>query len=934
MFIIFAALERVAPKDLFAVLMRWQKLMWIFPLMALCVFTANAQSVHRVHIQIGADGTYKSLDTSADLTGSGNVSLFGAVNAIISITAVDKNLCNAEFGFTTPTPISLFTLFGLPISGVAQFTASSKNQMCGSGKTVGGIPQGVAFITAGKLTAGGNNSVIVNSGIFRYFLIGTADNKAFHQADGTWTLTGVGEIGLITNPFPAGSNGNLFGSNNYPAVVAGPGGSGYPLVSNGADGGSALVFDGAGSVSDNSPLGKSQPGGSLPRARGGSGSVQILLPVQSAAATYTVSANCSNAPSGCWVTIPTTSGTIPASSGAMVTANVSTPNSGPGVYPADIAITINPSSGQNGQSPSPTTLNVPLTAIVNNGGPVMALSQTGLQFQAVSGFPQPVPQSIAVANQGTGSLSFSANPSTLSGGSWLTVSSSSGTAGNSTPAAVNIQTNPAGLAPGVYFGRVDFTAQGAMNSPQSVEVVLTVSAASTSPGVSVSPVALNFVASGGANPATQSVEIANPSNQPLTLNASAFFEETTNWLNVSPPNGTATSAQPLVETVSVNPAGLTTGVHNAVLEFQSTADNTSYSVNVQLIVQSTACTPTKLLPVFTTLGDTFQTMAGLPTALKAQILDDCGSPMTTGSVVASFSTGDPAITMIPAGNGFWEGTWMPGNVAGAAASVTLSAFSSVSGVQGSAAISGALTPNPTAPLINLGGIVSAASLGANVPIAPGSFISIFGSNLASAPTPAASLPLQTTLGATQVLLGGRPLPLNFVGPNQINAIVPSGSPTNTLQQLMVVQNGVYSIPRTLVVAEAQPAVFTQNQSGTGPGVIVVVKSNGTQFLNTASNPASAGDALQIYCAGLGAVNPPMPDGMAASASPASHTVNPVTVTVGDKPAQVLYSGMAPGLAGLYQVNVIVPPGITPAPDVPIILTVAGQVSPPVTLAVH
>src|ERR1035438_6187448 len=125
-----------------------------------------------------------------------------------------------------------------------------------------------------------------------------------------------------------------------------------------------------------------------------------------------------------------------------------------------------------------------------------------------------------------------------------------------------------------------------------------------------------------------------------------------------------------------------------------------------------------------------------------------------------------------------------------------------------------------------------------------------------------------------------------------------------------------------------------DQSGAGAGVITVVKPDGTQFPNTPSEPAESGDALVIYCAGLGAVNPLVPDGAAAPSSPPAMTVNPVNVTIGGKPAPVLFSGLAPGFAGLYQVNVTVPLGITASPNVPVILYVGTASSPSVTVAIR
>jgi uncharacterized protein (TIGR03437 family) len=178
------------------------------------------------------------------------------------------------------------------------------------------------------------------------------------------------------------------------------------------------------------------------------------------------------------------------------------------------------------------------------------------------------------------------------------------------------------------------------------------------------------------------------------------------------------------------------------------------------------------------------------------------------------------------------------------------------------------------------------------------------------------------------------LPLEFVSPSQINAVVPFGIPVNGVQQLLVSQNGAYSLPETVVVAAANPAVFTLSQSGQGSGAIQVVKADGTTFVAGANQPASVGDALVIYCTGLGAVSPGVPDGAAAPLGQLSYTVNPVTVTIGGQSAQVLFAGLTPGYAGLYQVNVIGPGGIGSGPNVPVVLSTAGFISPNVTVAVQ
>jgi uncharacterized protein (TIGR03437 family) len=102
---------------------------------------------------------------------------------------------------------------------------------------------------------------------------------------------------------------------------------------------------------------------------------------------------------------------------------------------------------------------------------------------------------------------------------------------------------------------------------------------------------------------------------------------------------------------------------------------------------------------------------------------------------------------------------------------------------------------------------------------------------------------------------------------------------------------------------------------------------------TAAHPMSAGDAIVIYCAGLGPVNPPVTAGSAAPSSPPAMTTNPVTVTIGGKTAQVFFGGLVGGFAGLYQVNAYVPKGTTAGDAVPLVVTVAGFESAPVTVSV-
>jgi uncharacterized protein (TIGR03437 family) len=92
-----------------------------------------------------------------------------------------------------------------------------------------------------------------------------------------------------------------------------------------------------------------------------------------------------------------------------------------------------------------------------------------------------------------------------------------------------------------------------------------------------------------------------------------------------------------------------------------------------------------------------------------------------------------------------------------------------------------------------------------------------------------------------------------------------------------------------------------------------------------------GQAIVLYCNGLGPVTFPPASGAPASATQLSQTTTPPVVTIGGQTAQVLFSGLSPGFVGLYQVNVTVPAGLS-AGNQPITIAIGGQTSPSQTAA--
>lgn len=862
--------------------------------------------VQTVSVQFSGAGVYMVSDNGAlaALDGTGQLSYAGSVHFAVTIHEVSPQVCTFYFWITQEETGSA------PSQNIAYLGATGGRQTCNVDNRVDGTQTGTANVTEGELPFSPTQTYEVQSGSMAFNIAGQADN---------WTMNGTATLYVTAFAPTAGPGGS-----GYPPVVAGPGGSGYPIITNGANSGSVLVFDNENTGASSAARG---------HAAGGPASIQIPLPVQSAASTYTVGVECMNSVANCWIQIPTATGTMAAGSSATIGADLNPQGLSPGVYSAIVTIALTPSAGESGGNPS-ATINLPLTAIVTSGANMLGIPETGLQFQVIAG-GQSQSQSISISDLAPGVFPFSVSSSESSGGPWLSAVSGATIASTEVPVTAELEANPASLAPGTYFGNVGFSAPGVVNSPESVYVALTVLPPSNTSAPVLSSTALTIVANGSNAPVSQQVALSTLSYQQVPVSAIAGTNDGADWLTVSPATGTAIPAQPFSATITAQTNGLQPGVYQGSVIFQDGNDSSTYPVSVQLVVPPAAsCTPTRLLPVISNLSAGSNITAALPVPLQVDIVDDCGSPLTAGSVVAYFSSGDPAVTLQSTGNGQWAGTWFPHEVSGGVVDVTVSGSSFAPALSGSATAASVVSANSTAPVVSLAGVVSAAAPTMPLPVAPGGFISIFGSNLATATASAPALPLPTVLGDTEVLLGGRPLLLDFVSSGQINAVVPYGAPVNAIQQLTVIRNGIYSPPEILVVAPTEPAVFTQDQSGTGAGVISVVKPDGTQFLNTASAPAMAGDALVIYCTGLGTVNPAVLDGAAAPSSPPAQTVNPVAVTIGGKTAPVAFSGLAPGFVGLYQVNVTVPGGIAPATDVPLTLSVGNTTSPVVTVAVQ
>jgi uncharacterized protein (TIGR03437 family) len=227
----------------------------------------------------------------------------------------------------------------------------------------------------------------------------------------------------------------------------------------------------------------------------------------------------------------------------------------------------------------------------------------------------------------------------------------------------------------------------------------------------------------------------------------------------------------------------------------------------------------------------------------------------------------------------------------------------------------------------IGGLANAGSY--TQEFAPGGIAAVFGTNLASASASATTVPLPTMLTGTWATINGIAAPLYYVSGGQVNIQIPFEVPVNSTATLMVDNNGK-SVFYDFKVGGNAPAIFTTNAQGTGQGAIL----NTSYQLVDASHPATPGSTyVQIYCMALGAVSNQPADGAAAPSNPLAEVATTPKVTIGGVDATVSFAGLAPGFVGEYQVNALVPAGVTAGSAVPVVVSVGGVASNIATIAV-
>ena len=234
----------------------------------------------------------------------------------------------------------------------------------------------------------------------------------------------------------------------------------------------------------------------------------------------------------------------------------------------------------------------------------------------------------------------------------------------------------------------------------------------------------------------------------------------------------------------------------------------------------------------------------------------------------------------------------------------------------------------TPPAIGSRSIVSLATL-ENETVAPGDQILIFGTSLGPVDGVRADAiqQLPTSLGQTTVTFDGTAVPMYYASSNILAVQAPFTLNAGTTTQIQVSTPLGSSVSIPLTVVPTKPGILTYDAGGHGQARAINQDGslNGNGSFISAEEPARAGTYISLYATGLGALNPPLAAGTPPPASPLSNTVSPVTATIAGRAAIVAFAGAAPGLTGVYQVNVLVPAD-TPSGTVPVTLSAAGASS--------
>jgi uncharacterized protein (TIGR03437 family) len=231
--------------------------------------------------------------------------------------------------------------------------------------------------------------------------------------------------------------------------------------------------------------------------------------------------------------------------------------------------------------------------------------------------------------------------------------------------------------------------------------------------------------------------------------------------------------------------------------------------------------------------------------------------------------------------------------------------------------------------------LNAASFQASKPLSPNAIATIFpggiqfGKDSQTAFSGSNPLPLPTTLANLQVTVNGTPAPLYFVGPTQINFVVPWNAPTTGSADVQVINTvtGQLMAASLVPMNTVSPAIFVTTSAGSGAKLAAVINQDGT--VNSSTNPEKRGNYISIYATGQGVVSSPPADGdiprnglVASQSTPRVFIGTDYTDQIPLQGSEqrsipgvdnnfISFSGLSPSFPGMWQVNVRIPQATAP-----------------------
>ena len=557
----------------------------------------------------------------------------------------------------------------------------------------------------------------------------------------------------------------------------------------------------------------------------------------------------------------------------------------------------------------PVVLNVSRSALLN-------LAPTSLDFVVDYGVGNSSTKTITLTTTDGTKVPFIATPSVNT--TWLNVAPSLASA----PNVLTVSFYPGMMTPGKYSGSILLTSQGVAGT-LAIPVNVTVRPVTTT---TATPAALSFVQSvGGSVPPAQQVQIATGGDSyPFTVTTLAA--PVGGWLLATPVVGSS----PVKLNITAVGTNLAVG---------------SYNGSVRVSVPGSSNDPLVIPVNLTVTTASALTVAPAGLVFNYQLGSLFGRPDQTLTITSSGTTLAYTASASVSGSGNWLTVRPASGITRGQVTVTVNPSGLAAGTYNGQVVitSGGAVGSPVivpvtltvqaqpAPILNT--LTSAAS-GLPGAVSPGQIVTLKGSGLGPAtgvgPVLTSAGKVDTTVAFTRVYFDTFLAPILYTSASQINAVVPYELAGRTTVQVLVENQGMRSLALTANVAATAPGIFTSDSTGAGQGAIL----NQDYSINSASTPAAQGSVIQIFATGEGQTLPLGDTGSVTGATLALPLAK-VSAKVGDQPAEVLYAGSAPGaVAGLFQVNVRVPSGIT-GNDVKVVIKVGDAESQPgVTVAVR